>query len=38
VNLLMADGSVQFVQDAIDPTIWTAWATCEGNETIANAQ
>ena len=38
VNQLMADGSVQFVQDSIDPTIWTAWATREGNETISIAQ
>jgi prepilin-type N-terminal cleavage/methylation domain-containing protein/prepilin-type processing-associated H-X9-DG protein len=35
VNLLMADGSVQFVLDQIDPVIWQAWGTRAGNEVIA---
>ena len=27
VNLMMADGSVQFILDVVDPTLWTAWST-----------
>jgi prepilin-type N-terminal cleavage/methylation domain-containing protein/prepilin-type processing-associated H-X9-DG protein len=37
VNLLLADGSVQFVDDAVDPPIWRAWATRKGDETISDA-
>jgi prepilin-type N-terminal cleavage/methylation domain-containing protein/prepilin-type processing-associated H-X9-DG protein len=37
VNLLMADGSVQFVLDGVDPTIWQAWATRKGSESISNS-
>jgi prepilin-type N-terminal cleavage/methylation domain-containing protein/prepilin-type processing-associated H-X9-DG protein len=36
VNLMMADGSVQFVTDAVDPTIWLAWSTRSGGETISD--
>jgi prepilin-type N-terminal cleavage/methylation domain-containing protein/prepilin-type processing-associated H-X9-DG protein len=32
VNLLLADGSVHFVQNGIDPAIWTALSTRAGNE------
>jgi prepilin-type N-terminal cleavage/methylation domain-containing protein/prepilin-type processing-associated H-X9-DG protein len=32
VNLLMADSSVQFVYDDVDPSVWQAWATRKGNE------
>ncbi len=38
VNLLMADGSVQFVFDTVDPTVWQAWATRHGSETISADQ
>ncbi len=33
VNLLMADGSVQFIFDEIDIIVWHAMATRNGNET-----
>ncbi|HEY7423568.1 MAG TPA: H-X9-DG-CTERM domain-containing protein, partial [Gemmataceae bacterium] len=32
VNVVMADGSVHFVADAIDPTTWTALGTRAGGE------
>jgi prepilin-type N-terminal cleavage/methylation domain-containing protein/prepilin-type processing-associated H-X9-DG protein len=35
VNLLMADSSVQFVYDDVDPSVWQAWATRKGNEVAA---
>jgi prepilin-type N-terminal cleavage/methylation domain-containing protein/prepilin-type processing-associated H-X9-DG protein len=35
VNLMMADGSVQFVADEVDPQVWTAWSTRAGGETIS---
>jgi prepilin-type N-terminal cleavage/methylation domain-containing protein/prepilin-type processing-associated H-X9-DG protein len=35
VSILMADGSVQFVLDEVGPSVWTAWGTCAGNETIS---
>jgi prepilin-type N-terminal cleavage/methylation domain-containing protein/prepilin-type processing-associated H-X9-DG protein len=35
VNLLMADGSVQFVLDEVDPAIWQAWATRAGSEVFS---
>ena len=38
VNLLMADGSVQFVFDTVDPIVWQAWATRHGSETISADQ
>jgi prepilin-type processing-associated H-X9-DG protein len=34
VNLLMADGSVQFVLDNVDPYTWEAWSTRAGDEVI----
>jgi prepilin-type processing-associated H-X9-DG protein len=33
VNVLLADGSVQFIFDGIDRTIWQAMSTRNGNET-----
>jgi prepilin-type N-terminal cleavage/methylation domain-containing protein/prepilin-type processing-associated H-X9-DG protein len=35
VNMLLADGSVQFIFDGIDPTVWHAMSTRNGNETIS---
>ena len=35
VNVLLADGSVQFVYDGIDSTVWQAMSTRNGNETIS---
>jgi hypothetical protein len=32
VNLLSCDGSVRFIQDAVDPAAWTATATRAGEE------
>ncbi len=32
VNLLLADGSLQFVADAINPDVWRAFSTIAGNE------
>ena len=37
VNLLLADGSVQFVHDEVDPAVWQAWATRKGNEVAASS-
>jgi prepilin-type N-terminal cleavage/methylation domain-containing protein/prepilin-type processing-associated H-X9-DG protein len=34
VNVLMADGSVQFVFDGIDLAVWRALSTRNGNETL----
>jgi prepilin-type N-terminal cleavage/methylation domain-containing protein/prepilin-type processing-associated H-X9-DG protein len=36
VNLLLADGSVQFIDDGIDLTLWKAMSTAKGNETITS--
>ncbi len=36
VNLLIADGSVRFVKDAVDSTLWRALATIRGGEVVAN--
>jgi len=38
VNLLMADGSVQFVLDQIDPFVWNAWGTRAGSEVFDSTQ
>jgi prepilin-type N-terminal cleavage/methylation domain-containing protein/prepilin-type processing-associated H-X9-DG protein len=35
VNLSMADGSLQFIDDSIDPQIWKAMATTSGEESGA---
>jgi prepilin-type processing-associated H-X9-DG protein len=37
VNLLMADGSLQFVLDTVDPYVWKAWGTRAGDEVIATS-
>jgi prepilin-type N-terminal cleavage/methylation domain-containing protein len=34
VNLLVGDGSVRFVTDSVDPTLWKALATRAGGEVI----
>jgi prepilin-type N-terminal cleavage/methylation domain-containing protein/prepilin-type processing-associated H-X9-DG protein len=34
VNLLMMDGSIKFIKDGVNPTVWNAMATIRGNETI----
>jgi hypothetical protein len=36
VNLLVADGSQQFISDAIDLQVWQALATIDGDE-VANS-
>lgn len=36
VHMCLADGSVHFVGDGIDGTIWRALGTIEGNETISS--
>jgi prepilin-type processing-associated H-X9-DG protein len=36
VNLLMADGSVHFVADKVDPTIWQAASMASGNGSSAH--
>ena len=35
VNLLMADGSVHFVKNAVDPKLWQALATIRGGEVVS---
>jgi len=35
VNLLMADGSLQYVSNEISPLVFTAWGTRAGNESIS---
>ncbi len=35
VNLLMADGSGQFVEDGVDPEVWKAFSTRAGGEVTA---
>jgi prepilin-type processing-associated H-X9-DG protein len=35
VNVLMADGSGQFVEDGVDPAVWTALSTRAGGEVAA---
>ena len=37
VNVLLADGSVQFVDDAISLSLWQAMSTRSGNETISTS-
>jgi prepilin-type processing-associated H-X9-DG protein len=34
VNVCMADGSVHFVQNAIDLALWQAMASMDGGETV----
>jgi prepilin-type processing-associated H-X9-DG protein len=34
VNLMMADGSVQFIVDEVDPSVWTGWSTRAGGEVL----
>ncbi len=36
VNMLFADGSVQFILDSVEAAIWNAWSTRNGHETISN--
>ena len=36
VNLLFADGSIRFAQNAVDPTVWRALATRDGGEVITS--
>jgi prepilin-type N-terminal cleavage/methylation domain-containing protein/prepilin-type processing-associated H-X9-DG protein len=36
VNLLLADGSVRFVEDAISLQIWRALGTCTGGEVVGD--
>ncbi len=38
VNVLMADGSVRFVKDSINPLIWMALGTIDGEEVISSDQ
>lgn len=38
VNLGVADGSVRFVGDQIDPAVWAAWSTREGQENLVNSE
>ena len=35
VNLVLADGSVRFVKDAVALTVWRALGTRNGNEAIS---
>ncbi|MGC8643862.1 MAG: H-X9-DG-CTERM domain-containing protein, partial [Isosphaeraceae bacterium] len=35
VNVLLMDGSVRFIKDAINPTIWSALATRAGGEIVS---
>ena len=37
VNATLADGSVQFFSDEIDLSLWQAWGSIDGNETVALA-
>ena len=37
VNLLLADASVQWIDNAIDLTVWQAWSTRRGGETPTQA-
>ncbi len=37
VNLLLLDGSVRFVSDAVRPETWTALATRAGNEVVSDS-
>jgi prepilin-type processing-associated H-X9-DG protein len=34
VNIIYADGSLQFIGDAVDPDVWRAMSTIAGNEVI----
>jgi prepilin-type N-terminal cleavage/methylation domain-containing protein/prepilin-type processing-associated H-X9-DG protein len=34
-NFVLGDGSVKFLQDAIDPTVWVAAASRNGDESVA---
>jgi prepilin-type N-terminal cleavage/methylation domain-containing protein/prepilin-type processing-associated H-X9-DG protein len=36
VNLLLADGSVQFIRDSVDPTNWRSLSTRAGGEVVGN--
>ena len=33
VNLLVADGSVQWIDNGVEPAVWLAWSTRKGDET-----
>jgi prepilin-type N-terminal cleavage/methylation domain-containing protein/prepilin-type processing-associated H-X9-DG protein len=35
VNVLMADGSAQFIEDGVDPAVWAAFSTRAGGEVAA---
>jgi len=37
VHVVMGDGSVKFVMDAIDLNTWRAMTTAQGNEVISGA-
>lgn len=36
VNVLLGDGSVRFIRDAVDPTTWRSLGTRNGNEVIGD--
>jgi prepilin-type processing-associated H-X9-DG protein len=36
VNLIYADGSLQFIADAIDMEVWRAISTIGGNEVVGS--
>ncbi len=38
VNLLLADGSTRFIEDGIDPPLWRALATRNGNEIVESGE
>lgn len=35
--MLVADGSVQFVFNEVDPLVWKAWSTRAGQEAMSSA-
>ncbi len=35
VNLMMADGSIYFVKNSVNPAVWKALGTIAGGETIS---
>ena len=38
VNTLMADGSVRFIKNSVDPSNWRALGTIAGGEVISSDQ